>query len=129
VRRAACKLAGVEPRCAVRSNGQIFAIILEENGDRLDGGEREAACKLVGVEPRYAVLPNGQDPITFILSVNVNRRHMSQGQKAMVVAIARPETDRSAKQAAEEVGVSKARVVQAAVACSEVLESRSPSSR
>ena len=43
---------------------------------------RLKACKLAGVEPRFEDL-NGQDPAAFIVSANIERRHMTKGQRAM----------------------------------------------
>ncbi len=30
---------------------------------------------------------NGQDPIAYVLSANIHRRHMTKGQRAMAVAM------------------------------------------
>ena len=43
------------------------------------------ACRRAGIEPQIVTL-NGQDPVLFILSSNVNRRHLNQGHKAMATA-------------------------------------------
>jgi hypothetical protein len=48
------------------------------------------------VQPHYTVL-DGQDPIAFILSMNVARRHLTMGQKAMAAAIARSFNDQSVR--------------------------------
>jgi hypothetical protein len=45
---------------------------------------------LVGVEPQTVEL-NGQDPAAYILSANINRRHMTKSQRAMAVAMVFPE--------------------------------------
>ena len=64
------------------------------------------------VNPTYVVL-NGQDPVAFIISNNVTRRHLSKGQQAMAVAKARLLSNRSFRDVAETANISKARVVQA----------------
>jgi hypothetical protein len=51
--------------------------------------------------------------VAFILSSNVARRHLSKGQQAMAVAQARLFSNRSMQEAADTVGSSKVRVVQA----------------
>jgi hypothetical protein len=43
---------------------------------------------MAGVDPRFDVL-NGQDPVAYILSSNVARRHMNAGQRSMAVVKAK----------------------------------------
>jgi hypothetical protein len=52
----------------------------------IDGRNRFAACNLAGVEPDFETLPDGIDPVAYILSSNINRRHMNKGQQAMAIA-------------------------------------------
>jgi len=70
----------------IKANGLLHPIVLDAEGAIVDGRNRDAACKLAGVEPHYQTL-NGHDPVTFILSANEYRRHMSAGQRAMAVAM------------------------------------------
>ena len=51
---------------------------------------RLAACDMVDVEPDFVEL-NGSDPVAFILSANLARRHMTKGQRAMAAARAIPD--------------------------------------
>ena len=69
----------------IAANGLIHPLTLDAAGTLLDGRNRLAACRIAGVEPRYTTL-NGVDPVSFILSANVARRHLSKGQRAMAVA-------------------------------------------
>src|SRR5215831_10569501 len=71
----------------IRANGLREPIVLTQSGVLVDGRNRIAACKLASVEPRYVVL-NGQDPAAYILSLNVWRRHLTKGQRAMAVVLA-----------------------------------------
>ena len=48
-----------------------------------------AACKIAGVESTTREL-NGEDPAAFVLSANIDRRHMTKGQRAMVLAMIYP---------------------------------------
>jgi hypothetical protein len=76
----------------IKTNGQRFPIVIGKHEDReviVDGRNRFAACEIAGVEPKFEQL-NGHDPKAFILSVNINRRHMTAGQRAMAVAIIYP---------------------------------------
>lgn len=73
----------------IKTNGQRFPIVIGKYEDReviVDGRNRFAACEIAGVEPKFKQL-NGHDAKAFILSVNINRRHMSAGQRAMATAM------------------------------------------
>lgn len=71
----------------IKANGLIHPIMLDKDGELLvDGRNRLKACKLAGVEPHFERL-NGLDPISFIFSSN-DRRDMTQGQRAVVAALA-----------------------------------------
>jgi hypothetical protein len=41
--------------------------------------------------PRFERLKNGQDPVAYIMSANVERRHLNRGQIALAWALAYPE--------------------------------------
>jgi hypothetical protein len=48
------------------------------------------------VEPRIEEL-NGTDPVAYILATNVNRRHLTKGQRAMAVAKLYPEPEKGGR--------------------------------
>lgn len=70
----------------IKANGLRQRIVLHK-GMILDGGNRYAACEAVGVPP-LTVDYNGTDPVAFILSANLHRRHLTPGQQAAIVAAA-----------------------------------------
>jgi len=77
----------------IKANGLNEPVWLWEDPERgtvlLDGRNRVTACELAGREPttrRYT----GDDPITFSISQNMKRRHLTPGQKAAVGAAAKP---------------------------------------
>ncbi|MFO1353025.1 MAG: ParB N-terminal domain-containing protein [Gammaproteobacteria bacterium] len=78
----------------------------------IDGRNRREACKRAGVDPKVVVL-KGQDPITYILSANVNRRHLSKGQRAMAVAKVWSVSDQTSRKLSDQSGVSKTRLIEA----------------
>ncbi len=68
----------------IKKNGQLEDIVVVDNMI-LDGRNRYRACMLAGVEPLKRGLLDG-DPLTFVLSKNLHRRHLSTSQRAMVAA-------------------------------------------
>jgi N6-adenosine-specific RNA methylase IME4 len=68
----------------IRANGLLEPIKIHE-GMILDGRNRWNACKAAGVEPRFLEF-DGDDPLAFVLSLNVRRRHLSESQRGMVVS-------------------------------------------
>ena len=76
----------------IKENGQRFPIIIGPYEGReviVDGRNRYEACEIAGVDPKFEKL-NGHDPKAFILSVNIKRRHMNAGQRAMATAMIYP---------------------------------------
>ena len=54
-------------------------------GKVLDGRNRYKACKELGLPPTTKMY-DGDDPVGFIVSANLHRRHLSESQRAMVAA-------------------------------------------
>ncbi|WP_369395219.1 ParB N-terminal domain-containing protein [Streptomyces sp. CG1] len=73
---------------SIKTDGQHEPIVLDADGVLLDGRNRLAACEIAGVKPRFTTY-TGKDPKGVILSHNLYRRHISKGQQAMIIAIAR----------------------------------------
>lgn len=97
----------------IKANGQLHPIVVDKDGTVIDGRNRLEGCRRAGREPTFTTL-NGQDPVAFILSANVARRHLTKGQQAMAVARALLFfKNRSAAEAAQAVGVSRSRVAYA----------------
>ena len=68
----------------VRANGLREPIILFE-GAVLDGRNRLRACQAIGIQAAF--LPyHGKDPLGYVISANLRRRHLSESQRAMVAA-------------------------------------------
>jgi len=107
----------------IKANGLAQSIVTHE-GAILDGRHRYQACLQAGVEPQFTEF-HGGDALAFVLSANLNRRHLTVAQRAMVAAkIAnmpahRPEDKcanlrTSQPEAAEALGVSRRSVQTAA---------------
>lgn len=92
----------LHPLCSLfpRMTGSDFGALIEDikaNGLRepitlhdgliLDGGNRYRACLHAGVAPRFVDF-SGSSLVSFVLSANLHRRHMTPGQQAAIVASA-----------------------------------------
>ena len=68
----------------IRRRGLKHEIVLLD-GQILDGRNRYLACQQAGVEPRFVDYV-GDDPVGFIATENIDRRHMNPSQRAMTGA-------------------------------------------
>jgi ParB-like chromosome segregation protein Spo0J len=68
----------------IAENGLREPIVLYE-GKILDGRNRYKACTMAGVEPTFKDF-GGSDPLAFVISANLHRRHLTDDQRAMVAA-------------------------------------------
>ncbi|PRY07050.1 ParB N-terminal domain-containing protein [Paraburkholderia sp. BL25I1N1] len=85
------RLEGVEfesLKADIEANGQLQPIVLHD-GMILDGGNRYRACVELGIEPLTSDMDLGDyDLLSYVLSVNLHRRHLTPGQHAAIVAAA-----------------------------------------
>jgi hypothetical protein len=71
--------------------GQQLPVTCDPNGVLLDGVNRLRACEAAGVEPRFSV--HDGDPVEFILAANIARRHLTDGQCAVILALIYPDPE------------------------------------
>jgi hypothetical protein len=69
----------------IGSRGLLHPIVLDAGGRLLDGRNRLAACHSAGIAPIF-VTYSGDDPAGYIGSVNIQRRHLSTGGRAVIAA-------------------------------------------
>lgn len=67
----------------IRKNG-LREPIITHDGTVLDGRNRYRACIEIGIEPLTRPWDGKGDPIDFVLSKNLHRRHLKEGQRAMI---------------------------------------------
>lgn len=70
----------------IRENGLREPIIIHE-GMILDGGNRYRACLETGIEPCFMKF-GGVNFVSYVISANLHRRHLTPGQQAAIVASA-----------------------------------------
>lgn len=81
------RLSGYEFECLkldIKENGQREPIIIHD-GMILDGGNRYRACVDLNIEPQTMQFAGG-NIVTYVLSANLHRRHLSAGQQAAIVS-------------------------------------------
>ena len=66
----------------IKRNGLRQPITTYE-GQILDGANRYAACQAAGIEPEMVEF-TGEDPLAFVISQNMNRRHLTDDQRAAI---------------------------------------------
>jgi len=69
--------------CAdIEKNGLAEPITVYE-GKILDGRNRATACEQLGIRPKSTKY-TGNDPVAFVLSKNLHRRHLTTSQRAVI---------------------------------------------
>lgn len=73
-------------RESIRQNGQLVPIVVDSKTNTIiDGRSRYKACLELGIEPRF-VERDIEDPESYVISANVLRQHLTEGQRAMAAA-------------------------------------------
>lgn len=67
----------------IRQNGQHEPITLYD-GKILDGRNRYAACLELGIEPWCREWDGSGSPISYVVSLNLHRRHLTSSQRAVI---------------------------------------------
>lgn len=70
----------------IARNGLIEEIVLDSEGRIVDGRNRQTACTIAGVTPRYRTLNSKTDALSYVISTNLHRRHLTRGQAAAAAA-------------------------------------------
>ncbi len=67
----------------IKRHGQRDFIMLWKRR-LVDGRNRLRACEELGIEPAFTELSEEVDPVAWVLSHNLHRRHLTTSQRAMV---------------------------------------------
>jgi len=68
----------------IKQHGQRDAITISD-GMVLDGWHRYQSCIALGLQPRFETLRDAIDPVAFVKSHNLHRRHLTGSQRAEAV--------------------------------------------
>jgi len=85
----------------IREYGQQVAIETLD-GKIIDGRRRQLACQKAGVQPTYRAV-QVSDPIAYVVSLNIHRRHLTPSQRAMCAARASGLKEKLAEQAKQRM--------------------------
>jgi hypothetical protein len=89
----------------IRKNGQQESCVFYED-QLLDGRNRWNACQELGIEPHECMIETSPDfdPLAYVLSANLHRRHLNPAQQAMVAARVKSMYEPAAKERQREAG-------------------------
>jgi len=80
----------------IAANGLYEPIRIYE-GQILDGRHRYYACRELDIEPHYAPF-EGSDPIAYVASANLHRRHLTSSQRAVIALAFEAEYAKAARE-------------------------------
>jgi hypothetical protein len=85
--------------CRSIARGGLDEKIVLYEGMILDGCRRDQACRVTGVTPRYREY-DGEcgSPLNFVVAKNLHRRHLTEGQRAIVAVKLKPLFEEEARQ-------------------------------
>jgi N6-adenosine-specific RNA methylase IME4 len=70
----------------IAENGLREAVWLHPNGSIIDGRNRYNACTELGIVPEFREWNGDGSLVSFVVSLNLHRRHLTESQRAMVAA-------------------------------------------
>lgn len=80
----------------IKENGLLEPIVITNN-EILDGRNRFKACQELDITPEYEEY-NGDNPLQYVVSKNLKRRHLTDSQKAVVALAYLPFYEEQAKE-------------------------------
>ena len=74
-----------ELKADIEARGQAEPIVLWKK-QLIDGRHRLRACNELGIKPVVVDISGSDDPLAYVISHNLHRRHLNESQRAMVAA-------------------------------------------
>lgn len=87
----------------IRQHGQREPVVYWKQ-QLLDGRNRLEACKQLGIEPQTCELDDEVEPIAYVLSANLHRRHLDESQRSMAGAKVKEVESKLAKERQRAAG-------------------------
>ena len=87
-----------ELKSDIKANGLLEPIWLHYDGSIIDGRNRYRACIETEVEPKFRTWNGEGSLVSFVVSMNLHRRHMNSGQRAAASLEALPMLEAEAKE-------------------------------
>lgn len=84
----------------IKEHGQLEPIITVD-GEILDGVNRYQACERLGITA-WTEEYEGDDPLSYVISMNIRRRHLDTSQRSMLATEMLPEFEKEAKKRQSE---------------------------
>jgi len=89
----------------IKAHGLREPVMVFE-GMILDGRNHYRACQSAGIEPTFTTY-TGDDPVAYVISANIHRRHLTAEQKRDLIAeLIKAQPEKSNRQIAKATGVS-----------------------
>jgi len=82
----------------IEQNGQREAIWLHPDGNIIDGRNRHRACIEIEQEPKFRTWGGDGSLVSFVVSLNLHRRHLTSSQRATVALEILPMLEAEAKE-------------------------------
>lgn len=92
---------------SIKRDGLRESVWLTADGALLDGRNRVRACQAANVRPTFREY-RGDDPVAFVMALNMERRHLTVGQRAMVALQIVPMYEEEGRRAKAVAGASSA---------------------
>ena len=89
----------------ILTNGLLEPIWLDLDGRIIDGRNRHRACIETGATMRFRTY-NGKSPVAFVVSLNLNRRHLTPSQRAALATDVLPMLEVEARERHERTQLS-----------------------
>ena len=68
----------------ISEHGQLEPIWLHPDGSIIDGRNRHRACIELGITPHFRTWDGAGSLVSFVVSLNLHRRHLDAGQRGMI---------------------------------------------
>ena len=99
----------------IAENGLREAVWLHSDGSIIDGRNRYKACTELGITPEFRTWDGAGSLVSFVVSLNLHRRHLNSGQLAMVALDILPMLEEEARGRQSAAGTGFGRGVDSSV--------------